>query len=256
MPARTPPFGKILIAQPRRDRLPDRPHRPAPRHRDGRRLFRGRRRRPACAAGGRGGGHRRLRPVGKLPARPAPHPGGARHGRGGGPSGFRLPLRECGLRRGRGGGGAGLHRAGRGRHRRHGRQDREQAPGGARRRAGGAGRCGRDRGCGGGRGERRPHRLPGDGQGLGRRRRQGHAHRTLRRRGCRTGLRLDRQRGRQRASATAGCSSRSIIEEPRHIEIQILADAHGNAVHLGERECSIQRRHQKVVEECPSPFRR
>jgi propionyl-CoA carboxylase alpha chain len=64
-------------------------------------------------------------------------------------------------------------------------------------------------------------------------------------------------RARSEAKSSFG-DDRVFIEkfvvDPRHIEIQVLADAHGNAIYLGERECSIQRRNQKVVEEAPSPF--
>ena len=59
------------------------------------------------------------------------------------------------------------------------------------------------------------------------------------------------------AAAAFGDSSlylEKAVEQPRHIEIQLFGDTHGNMVHLGERECSIQRRHQKVIEECPSPI--
>ena len=58
----------------------------------------------------------------------------------------------------------------------------------------------------------------------------------------------------QAAFGDAAVYIEKLIVKPRHIEIQIVADQHGNIIHLGERECSIQRRHQKVIEECPSPL--
>ena len=70
-------------------------------------------------------------------------------------------------------------------------------------------------------------------------------------------LRSAFETARTEAAAAFGDSSlylEKAVERPRHIEIQIFGDRHGNVVHLGERECSIQRRHQKVIEECPSPI--
>lgn len=70
---------------------------------------------------------------------------------------------------------------------------------------------------------------------------------------CRDGF----ERARNEAISSFGDDrvfAEKFIEEPRHIEIQVLGDSHGNTIYLCERECSIQRRHQKVIEEAPSPF--
>ena len=65
------------------------------------------------------------------------------------------------------------------------------------------------------------------------------------------------ERARSEARSSFGddrCFIEKFIVDPRHIEIQVLGDKHGNVIHLGERECSIQRRNQKVIEEAPSPL--
>ena len=248
------PFHKILIAN--RGEIALRMMRTRARAwlRRGRGLFR---RRPRCAARARsrpGGAHRRGAAGAILSAtsrRSSTRAQGERRRRGA--SGLRLPRRERGLRASLPRCGAGVHRAVAGGDRGDGQQGRRQATScwtpacpacpATRATTRATPSCSRRRRSigfpvmikavagGGGRGMR----LVRDAAGVS---------------GCRCAARDRRRRAR---SATPTVILERAIVDPRHIEIQVFADRHGNAIHLGERDCSVQRRHQKLIEEAPSP---
>jgi hypothetical protein len=236
--------------QPRRDRRAHHPRVPRVGHRDGCGPFRPRRRRAPRAAADRAvrlgpapprdsylnvAAHARRRPG---TGADAVHPG------------YGFLSENAGLRASVRGGRRHLRRAAVHGHRAHGLEGRRAplmeppaCPSCPERRP--------DQSDEGARGRRVARRLPRPHQAVGRGRRHRHA---VVREPARAGRRLESARREAQAAFGDGTLYvERLVERPRHVEVQVVADAHGNVLHLFERECSVQRRHQKVVEESPSP---